>query len=195
MSFLCAGNKRYIRIFQSPNSCHGFVVLSHCFLTCPRTNLYKLRMHIRKCLFFLGFFVDYLWENWICFTWMIMYVCICLSKVKHNRAWPCRRQVCTLWLWLLPWRCQPYSRCFAKLLRDLERPSTSSSRTLFVEYGTTPLYEAVLEEIFFCLFSLQEAHMNNPFLPNLCLQLYTFNLKIVSRTTNVDTCFVFGLCL
>jgi hypothetical protein len=45
---------------------------------------------------------------------------------------------------------------FAKLLRDLESPPTSSSRALFVGGGTTPIYEAVLEGKEVCLSSLQE---------------------------------------
>ena len=47
---------------------------------------------------------------------------------------------------------------FAKLLRDLESPPTSSSRALFVGCGTTPIYEAVLEGKEVCLSSLQEPH-------------------------------------
>src|SRR5665213_3542773 len=45
---------------------------------------------------------------------------------------------------------------FAKLLRDLEKPPTSSSRTLFEGSGTTPLYEAVLDGKEVCLNSLAE---------------------------------------
>src|ERR1700738_2893705 len=38
-------------------------------------------------------------------------------------------------------------------------------------------------------------HPKSLFVRNLCLQLSTFNLIIVPKTTNVDTYFVFGLCL
>ena len=38
-------------------------------------------------------------------------------------------------------------------------------------------------------------HPDNLFAQNHCLQLSTFNLIIVPRTTNVDTYFVFGPCL
>ncbi len=64
---------------------------------------------------------------------------------------------------------------FAKLLRDLENPPTSSSRALFVGCGTTPLYEAVLEGKEVCLSSLQEAPQQpvvaKPLPPTLHVQL------------------------
>jgi hypothetical protein len=45
---------------------------------------------------------------------------------------------------------------FAKLLRDLKKPPMSSSRVLFVDYGTTPLYEVVLAGKEVCLSSLAD---------------------------------------
>ena len=47
-------------------------------------------------------------------------------------------------------------KSFAKLLRDLESPPTSSSRALFVGCGATPIYEVVLEGKEICLSSFQE---------------------------------------
>ena len=64
---------------------------------------------------------------------------------------------------------------FAKLLRDLESPPTSSSRALFAGCGTTPIYEAVLEGKEVCLSSLQEPPeqpvLAKPLPPTLHVQL------------------------
>ena len=45
---------------------------------------------------------------------------------------------------------------FAKKLRDLEKPTMSSSHALFKGFGTTPFYELVLDEEEMCLTSLVE---------------------------------------
>ena len=45
---------------------------------------------------------------------------------------------------------------FAKFLLDLEKPPSYSSRLLFENSGSTPLYEAVLDGKNVCLHSLPE---------------------------------------
>ena len=84
-------------------------------------------------------------------------------------------EVLDLWLGLLPWLCEHTMGSFAKLLRDLKRPPTSSSRALSVGCGTTPLYEAMLKGKKVCLSSLQEAPQEpvlaKPLPPTLHVQL------------------------
>jgi hypothetical protein len=73
---------------------------------------------------------------------------------------------------------------FAKFLRNLEKPPVHSSCAFFDGCGMTPLYEAMLKGKDVCMSSLSD-----------CLQLFTFNLIIVLKPTNVDTCFIFCHCL
>ena len=84
---------------------------------------------------------------------------------------------------------------FVKKLRDLEKLPVHTSRALFDGCGTTPLYEAMLQGKMRFVYCYCRNHPVNPNSENHCLQLSTFNLIIVLKTTKVDTCFVFGHCL
>ena len=79
---------------------------------------------------------------------------------------------------------------FAKLLRDLEKPSVHSSRVFFDGCGMTLLHEAVLQEKAVCMSSLPEP-TGDSIVRNHCPQLSTYNSIIVPKTTNTDICFCF----
>ena len=55
----------------------------------------------------------------------------------------------------------------AKFLCDLEKPPSYSSRLLFENMGSTPLYEAVLDGKDICLYSLPEPPSEDVIATNL----------------------------
>ena len=74
---------------------------------------------------------------------------------------------------------------FAKLLRDLEKRPSYTSRLLFENLGSTPLYEAVLDGKYVCMHSLLEPHSEDVIATNfpqtLCVQLDNYAKDNKSR--------------
>ena len=82
---------------------------------------------------------------------------------------------------------------FARLLRDLEKPPAYSSRVLFENSGSTPLFKAVLEGKDICLHSLPEPS-NEHVVAMKCLQRCVSNWTIVPRTIKVVMFLYIGHC-
>jgi hypothetical protein len=74
---------------------------------------------------------------------------------------------------------------FARLLRNLEKPSAYSSGLLFEDTGSTPLYEVVLDGKDVCLHSLPDPP-SEPVVAKKLPPLCVCNWIIVQRTIKVD---------
>ena len=82
----------------------------------------------------------------------------------------------------------------SELLRDLEKPPVHSSRIIFYGCEITPFYNAMFQRKEVCISSLLEPTADL-IIGKPCLEFSMFNLVIVLKTTNADTCFVFCRCL